>query len=612
LSLQVQKTNARTGAPLARSYRDGFGRRRRVPAATLERLEKTLAAPESPPPVQVVTQGAGARVERPAEIHTEDGAVERVEDAFPDDLPLGYHRLVDLTDDSVRRLIVTPPKCWVADDFKTWGWAAQLYATRSRASWGIGDLADLAELAEWSAGAGAGALVINPLHAARPGIPQQPSPYYPSSRCFKNPLYLRIEEVPGAGGLEDVDELARAGRDLNGARLIERDSVYRLKLAALERLWERFSGDPRFDSYLEKRDGVLGFATYAALAESHEGPPSRWPAGLRHAGASGVVRWRRAHEKRVRFHAWLQWLLDEQLGRAAASLPIVHDLAVGIDPDGADAWTWPDTFVSSARVGAPPDSISPAGQDWGVLAFDPAALQALAYEPFIQTVRANLAGAGGLRIDHVMGLWRLFLVPVGEAAVAGTYLRYPASDLLGILALESRRAKAFVVGEDLGTVEPRVRREMARRQMLSYRIMWFEQGRPEDLPRLALAAAGNHDLPTIAGVWTGSDGAARAKMGLTDGFGALEKLRDRLLSSLGLAQDAPANDVVVRAYARLARAPCAVLTATLEDALAVEERPNHPGTTAAWPNWSLALPATLEQIRAAPGPHTLGRILGHR
>jgi 4-alpha-glucanotransferase len=559
-------------------------------------------APE-PPAVRVVREGTTPELQDPAELTLEDGAVLRVIGRLPSDLPLGYHRLRRLHDGHDVRLIVAPRRCHLPKGMKIWGWAAQLYAARSTESWGIGDLADLRRLARWSAEAlGAGMLLINPLSAATPVAPLQASPYYPSSRRFRNPLYLRVEEVPGADTSRvDLEGLAAAGRALNAERRIDRDAVWALKIEALERLWASFGGDERFESYRREQGPALQeFATFCVLAGQYGAGWQGWPTEYRRPDSAAVARFATERADRIAFHEWLQWTFDEQLGRAAQALRLMQDLPIGVDPGGADAWAWQDVLTTAASVGAPPDQFITAGQDWGLPPFIPHRLAARGYEPFIQTLRAALSHAGGLRIDHVMGLFRLFWVPRGLTPHEGAYVRYPADDLLAIVALESQRASAIIVGEDLGTVEAGVREQLAEHVILSYRVVWFEPELPARYPELALAAVTTHDLPTIAGLWTGADIQART------GFA---EVRERLRQMTNLAEDTPAEEVVVRLHERLAEAPSVIVTPTLEDALAVAERPNMPGTVNEWPNWSLALPGPLETIEQAPLPRAIARVL---
>lgn len=571
-------------------------------------------APPPPfPRTWVVRAGRTESLLGPVEITLEDGAVRRAETALPADLPLGYHTqrpLGSRSDDAVR-LIVAPPACHLPPAFRTWGWAAQLYATRSRESWGMGDLGDLGRLARWTRDLGAGALLINPLHAAMPLPSQQPSPYFPISRRYRNVLYLRIEDVPGAReAAADLEPLAAAGRALNADRRIDRDRVFALKMRALGMLWRRFRGDPAFDRWCAAEGRALDeFAVFSVLAETHGGGWRRWPAEFHRPESPAVARFAAEHAERVAFHRWLQWLLDAQLARAGEGVGLMQDLPIGVDPDGADAWAWQDVMALDVSVGAPPDRFNSAGQDWGLPPFVPHRLRDAGYEPFIQTLRATLRHAGGLRIDHVLGLFRLFWIPRGWAAADGAYVRYPADDLLGIAALESVRANAFIVGEDLGTVEDGVRERLADHCLLSYRVVWFEPEPPERYPRLALAAITTHDLPTIAGLWTGADLRALTAIGLKPNEDAMGQLREHLAAIAGVPPDASLEDVIVAAHRALARAPSAIVTATLDDALAVEERPNIPATVHERPNWSLALPLPLEDIERRPLPRAVAAAL---
>ena len=358
--------------------------------------------------------------------------------------------------------------CYLPEDMRIWGWAVQLYSTRSASSWGIGDLGDLRTLADWAAAQGARTIVVNPLHAGRTQPTVESSPYYPSSRRFRHPIYLR---VPGA-------EPA-----LNEAPLIDRDVIWPKKLAALESAWRDFGGDPRFEKFVDERGASLEqFATFCALSEVHDGTWREWPADVQHAASPAVASFAREHRDRVRFHQWLQWQLDVQLHEVADRIAVVQDLAVGFDPNGADGWALQDLLAKGMRVGAPPDSFNRAGQDWGLPAFDPWRLRAAGYEPFADALRANLVRGGGIRIDHVLGLFRLFWIPDGADPHEGTYVRYPHNELLDVVARASRDAGAFVMGEDLGTVPPGVHEALQARKLLSYRLFWFEDDPPASYP----------------------------------------------------------------------------------------------------------------------------------
>jgi 4-alpha-glucanotransferase len=288
------------------------------------------------------------------------------------------------------------------------------------------------------------------------------------------------------------------------------------------------------------------------------------------------------------------------------------DLAVGVDGGGADAWLWQDTFALAMRVGAPPDDFNKKGQDWGLPPFDPWKLRAAAYEPYIETLRAVLRPAAGLRVDHVMGLFRLFWVPIGAEAAEGTYVGYPWHDMVALLRLEATRAGAFVVGEDLGTVEDHVREVLAQSGVLSYRLFWFEDERPPEWSRQALGAVTTHDLPTIAGAWTGSDTAAQRDAGLPVNEQGSAEMRRRLHEWTGSGDSRPLPEVIEATYGALGGAPCALLAAVMDDAVAVEERPNMPGTIGEWPNWCLALPVPLEQIQQSGLAAAIARALSVR
>jgi 4-alpha-glucanotransferase len=312
----------------------------------------------------------------------------------------------------------------------------------------------------------------------------------------------------------------------------------------------------------------------------------------------------------VRFHQWLQWLIDRQLAEAGQSIALIQDLPVGFDGAGADAWMWQDQLAPEVRVGSPPDEYSIEGQNWGLPPFIPHRLRAAGYEPFIQTIRASLRHSHGLRIDHVMGLFRLFWIPAGFHPGAGTFVRYPVEDLLAIVALESQRAAAVIVGEDLGTVEAGVRERLAESSILSYRLLWFEPNPPEQYPAAALTAITTHDLPTVAGLWTGADLEEQKQLGLLTNDEGTRGIRERLCQFTGLEGNEPVAEVVVRAHAALARTPSLWMTATLEDAAGVVERPNIPGTTEDQrPNWSIALPVTLEELEHSSLPRRIAGAL---
>ena len=595
-------------------YEDAMQQWHEVSEETKKALLRAMRADESaePEPARVlfVTEGRDPRLPDRCEIELEDGS--RIETGTdPARLPLGYHTL-RTRDGQETRLIVTPQSCYLREHLRLWGWTVQLYALRSARSWGMGDLEDLRQLSTWSSDIlSAGILMTNPLDAASPGIPQQTSPYYPSSRLFRNFLYLRIEEVPGAQeALPDLERWAARGRALNAGRLVDRDAIYKLKREALEAIWSRTHHQVGFADYEREQGRNLDlFAVFCVLAEQHGPDWHKWPQEFQNPESAAVRNAARDFADRVRYHKWIQWLLDRQLLRASERRNIMQDLPIGVDPGGADAWLWQDFFAANVSVGAPPDPFSATGQDWGLPPFIPHKLRSAGYEPFIQMLRSAMRHSAALRIDHVMGLFRLFWVPAGASPKEGAYVRYEADEMLAILALESVRAKAFVVGEDLGTVEPGVREKLSERRILSYRVLWFEEKHPAQYPELSLASISTHDLPTIAGIWSGADLKEQKSAGMEANEKGLEEHRKQLENIAGVDESAPLAEVIVKAHEALAEAPSAVILATLDDPLGVEQRPNLPGSTNEHrANWSIALPKTLEEIETDPAVFRIAKI----
>jgi 4-alpha-glucanotransferase len=627
---------------IATSFTDAASRHYVVSEATLRAVLDAMGPAPDPtawPPVVVVRTGRGGGWRppdgEPVSLVLEGGEERALPAELPGDLPPGRHRVVGRS--GATTLLVAPGRCHLPPALegggRAWGWAAQLYAARSRASWGIGDLGDLATLLATTAPLGAGFALLNPLHAA---LPSEPSPYNPSTRVFRNPLYLRVEDVAELAALEPagrarVEALAGAGRGLLDQDRIDRPAVYQLKDTALRlahgalgRLPARRAG---LAAYRAATPNLERFATFCALQHVHGQDWRDWPAPYRHPGRPQVAAFGEQHRDEVDYHAWLQWLLEEQLAAVPSppgGLGVLNDLAIGFAPNGFDAWSFQDELAAGISVGAPPDPLGPHGQDWGLPAFVPDRLAAGAYGPFAQTIRAGMAHAAGLRIDHVMGLFRLFWIPEGAEPAQGTYVRYPADDLLGVLALESATAQALVVGEDLGTVEPGVRQRLAAEGVLSYRLAWFEQGpdggrrRAADYPRLALAATTTHDLPTVAGFFTGSDLEHLCDIGVATPGGETQADQEeqraslcRLLEAEGVLapgeRSVPA--IVAALYGFLARTPAMLVAATLEDALEAPDRPNVPGTIDQRPNWSLPLPVLVDDLAADPRVRRLAGIL---
>lgn len=563
-----------------------------VDASTPEAVRRALAAPRPEPRTVVLREGevlAG-----PGTVALEDGG----EVALPAALPLGYHRLGDRTVVVAPRRLPPPPK--------TWGWMVQLYAVRSDESWGMGDFADLAALARRSADElGAGVLLVNPVQAVSPTVPVERSPYSPASRRFANPLYLRVQDVPA---YRDADEATRAAVDAlrpdNDTELIDYDAVWTAKKAALELLW-RAAGDTA-----EPTGELRDFARFCALAEEH-GPDWRtWPEAQQDPATAT------ADPGRVAFHAWLQRLCERQLAdarRAAGAMPVgvVHDLPVGVHPGGADTWAVRDAFAPDVRVGAPPDAFSRQGQDWGLPPWRPDRLAEQGYEPFRAVIRSVLAHADGIRVDHVAGLWRLWWIPPGESPKRGTYVRYDDDAMLAVLTLEAHRAGAVVVGEDLGTVEPKVTEALHAHGMLSSAVLWFQRdydapGHPLVPPRewteSAMASVSTHDLPTAAGFLAAEHVRVRAELGLFEDDPNGEYLAARRereeLTGLVEQEGLAADDLVTALHALLARAPSVLLLTSPQDALGETRQPNLPGTVDEYPNWRIPLPVRLAELFA--------------
>jgi len=537
---------------------------------------------------------------------------------LPPDTPLGGHtmraRLGDRT--ASAPLLVVPPRAPDPGE-RAWGFMAQLYSVRSRDSWGMGDLADLRRLASWSAAAlGAGFVLVNPLHAGEPAPPIRPSPYLPMSRRFTSPLYLRPEDVPeySSAGPEvrrRVDELAgpARARDHTTAEL-DRDAVWAAKDAALRLLYAlpRTPGrEAAHAAFLEREGAALtAYATWCALAELHGADWRSWPAELRDPASAGVAAERDRLADRVGYHAWLQWLLDEQLGAVQAAaraegmpIGVVHDLAVGVDPGGADAWAYQALFAQGMTVGAPPDAFNQVGQGWGQPPWHPQRLAASGYAPYRDMLRHVLRHAGGLRLDHAMQVFRLWWVPDGASPAEGTYVTYPHDEMLGVLLYEAHQAGAVVVGEDLGTVEPYMREVFAERGVFGTSMAWFERDSggaplpPAKWRELCLATVATHDMPPIEGFLHGDHIALRERLGLLTRPAAeeyadqerwLREWRD-LLAALGLD---PA-DMTAALHAFLARTPSRLVGVSLADAVGERRTQNQPGTTDEYPNWRVPL-----------------------
>jgi 4-alpha-glucanotransferase len=579
------------------------------------------------------------------------------------DLPPGYHRLAVMLGEARAEtvLIVAPRRCHLPAemaDGRVWAISAQLHALRSSRNWGIGDFGNLATLAAAAGERGARVLGLNPLHALFPGEPRHISPYSPSSRLFLNPLYLDIPATPDFAQSTTAQACAAAPAAANSlalaraSELIDYERVAALKRPIFAELYRSFrerelGAEPGergrdFRRFQEAGGPALRiFATFTALHEhmlSEGGGFSwqDWPVPLRDARSPAVARFVAEHGERVELHEYLQWEADRQLAGAARagaaaglSVGFYRDLAVGVDPAGADAWADPAMAATGAGVGAPPDLLNLKGQDWGLTPVHPGALRDSAYAPFIAALRANMRHAGALRIDHVMALKHLYWIPRGAPPAQGTYVAYPFEDLRRIVALESQRQRCAVIGEDLGTVPAGFREAMAESGILSYRLMLFERdGKggflpPSRYPALATASFSTHDLPTLKGFWLGRDLAWRRDLDLypTPAMATQdreERRRDRrrllaaliaakLLSDAAAARLLPDDDepiyepqlvLAVHRFLGLARSSLALMQ--IEDAVGELEQANLPGTVHEHPNWRRKLSLSLDQILNDP------------
>jgi len=591
------------------------------------------------------------------------GAGGRFSMPLPEGLPLGYHQLdLEAAGASARLSLIVAPACChlpgaLGPGARSWGLTCQLYGLRSARNWGMGDFTDLAALASAAGSCTAGALGINPLHALFAAEPQHSSPYAPSSRSHIDYLYIDVTSVPGFAedqsvrGLIDGEPLAMALANARSARLIDYRAVAECKRPVLEALFRRFqmrelgaegAAKSRIGRAFRdfQRDGgqsLEDFAIFEALHEHYcrEGVGFSWrdwPASVRNPRAPEIAKFATAHRDRIEFFQYLQWEADRQLAAAAAagrkaglSLGLYRDLAVGVDPNGAEAWADQDLVAPGASIGAPPDAFNRSGQNWGLAPFNPLVLQRQGYAPFIAALRAGMRHAGTLRIDHVMSLNRLYWIPAGMEASAGAYVSYPFDELVRLVALESHRQACAVIGEDLGTVPIGFREKLRSANLLSYRILVFERRSdgsfvpPAEYPALAAASVATHDLATLRGFWLGNDLAWRQRLDLypdTDAAATDERERSRdrrlLLDALigeGLlapervgcflsesgapAYSAELGDAILT---YLARSRARLVLVQLEDVAAEGEQANLPGTIDAHPNWRRRMSQLLEDL----------------
>jgi 4-alpha-glucanotransferase len=654
-----------------------------------ELLERVRVVEWSPSALTTVhTQlPSGGRVRWRLEIDEESGATHRIEGESEDRvaltaahaLPIGYHRARLQVSARGREyaaeqsIIVVPPRCTLPDDVlgdrKTFGVVANLYTLHSERNWGIGDFTDLATLAAWTGEIGGAFVGVNPLHALL-NRGNEVSPYSPVSRLFRNVAYLDVEAIPELRGATEIDhrialpelraELAALREDPH----VRYEEVMALKepvLSALHRRFverERDTENPRARAYREfvrAHDPELTrFATWLTIGElqAARGPDRgsrderatpaaeafdwrRWPDELRNPTSPAVRHLAESHAERVDYHRWLQFECERQLGavaevarRRGMAIGLYQDLAIGTSPAGSDVWSNPELFVRDANVGAPPDPYAASGQNWGLPPIDPRMLQRDAYRYYVRLLRSGFRHAGALRIDHVMGLFRLFWIPRGMTGKEGAYIRYPWSDLLGILALESVRHRALVVGEDLGTVPKEVPPALAKWGVLSSKVLYFEREKrggfksAERYPALSLATANTHDLATIVGFWRGRDVELRVKHGLVeagDSATAAQAVRSRerqalvrrlrssgmLATSRRVPRDGAADAEWERTlrhgvHAFLCSTPATMVGLSLDDLAGEVESVNLPGVAPdVHPSWRRKMRMSLEELTSS-------------
>lgn len=551
-------------------------------------------------------------------LHLASGGTVAVDGTIPPVDEPGYHRL-DLDDREIT-VAIAPPRCFTVADAAPgrclWGPAVQIPALRDARDTAFGDFTTLARSAAAFGEAGADLLAISPVHALFPADPARYSPYAPSSRLFLNILYAD----PGLVGHAIAHEEAPALIDWADAiprRMAALRAAFDMRPDAVSDAVDRFTAAGGDELVRHARFDALHAHFFATGAHGWQD----WPASYHDPAGEAVRQFAQAHADEVAFHLFCQWLADRSLAEAQVAakdagmaLGLVADLAVGMDAGGSHAWSRPDDLITGLSVGAPPDILGPQGQNWGITGFSPRGLAHARFEPFIATIRAALAHAGGIRIDHAMGLQRLWIVPDGKSAADGAYLSYPVDDMLRILAIESRAAGAIVIGEDLGTVPEGFRPRLDRRHILGMRVMPFEtEGErlkpPTSYTPAAAVMTGTHDLPTIAGWWRGRDIEVKEDAGV---FAPSpdERARERVgwwrsFVDAGVATgDQPSPEdpasVVAAALAFVGETPCEAAVIPLEDIAGLVEQPNLPGTTTEHPNWRRRMPADTAAMLGEP------------
>jgi 4-alpha-glucanotransferase len=566
---------------------------------------------------------------------------------LPTDLPLGYHQLSVIYGDSraEAKLVYCPAAApALPANQRLSGIAISLYGLRSGRNWGVGDATDLQNFATWAhQKAGASFVALNPLHAISNRLPYNASPYLPNCSFYRNFLYIDVERVPGFSSSHVCQALfhARAAEieALRQAPLVQYEVVAKLKLRFLKQLYREFrllqQDQPDFRAYLQAEGNLLRqYAVYCAIDETlHKQNPEfwiwpDWPAAFQDPYSPTVQAFAAAHPRLIEFYCWVAWTIDAQLADVqrhtkaiGMSIGLYHDLALATDSCGSDLWAHRPFYIQGCRVGAPPDGFSPQGQDWGFPPPNALRHQQDGFHLFAAAIRNNCRHGGALRMDHVMRFFRLYWIPEGRDATAGTYVKERWQELLGIIALEAHRAGVIVIGEDLGTVEDYVRQALAQFNILSYRLLYFERGpngsfkRPDEYPPLAIVSSTTHDLPTLAGFWTGRDIESRRAANLVDEAGyraqwtSREQDKQQLLNVLHELQLLPSNypdhirhvpelsgELHNAVIGFLAATPAQVLVLNQEDLTKETEQQNLPGATWQYPNWQRKMRYTVEEL----------------
>jgi len=554
---------------IADGYHGVDGQWRDTSITTRDALRAAIGDPVATSRLLFVVAGTTHALQGRHQLLLEGGIDAGEVDTLLANVPIGYHELQPLDGSPSSRLIVAPERCCAAP--RGWGVAAQIYSLWRPDAWGIGDLADVRTLAKEIFDRDGNSLLLSPAHAPTLTAPHDASPYYPSSRQWLNPMLIPME---GAAPIANTP----------GA-LIDRSRVWPAMRRELLERFRRVSVDAPWRAWASARaDDLNSFATWTALAERLGPRWQTWPEEFRRPGTASLVTLRKtdaAFAEACDFHSWLQWLARRTLDAVTTASPvaIISDLAVGSSPEGADSWQHQDIMALDVSIGAPPDPFQPLGQTWGLPPFIPGQLRAAHYRPFIQIVRSAMRGASGLRIDHVMGLFRQFWIPADAPPSEGTYVQMPADELLALVRLEAAQAGAFVIGEDLGNVEPSVRESLRTSGMLGTKVWWFDSD-SRIWPANTLAMVTTHDLPTIAGVWKHTDGTS--------------ELAAKLQQT---APGATLTGTSVALHHEIAASEATLCLATVEDLAGCDVRPNYPGTTSSTHhNWCHRQVATTDQI----------------